>query len=113
MNESDQDADGIDRVECTECGSVEKYTLPNDGEIRDVCRECGADALNVLAPDEGDVRRYSVSLEDSLGTVWSTVVEATSPSSAFEKAEQNAAGSGQATAIYADSVDTGERYHAE
>ena len=44
----DQSADGVDRVECTNCGSVEKYTLPDDGEIRDSCRECGADALEVL-----------------------------------------------------------------
>ena len=61
----------------------------------------------------GSTRRYSVSLEGHLGTVWSTVVEATSASRAFEKAEQNAPGCGQATAIYADCADTGERYHAE
>lgn len=34
-------------IRCVECGWTTKYTLPNDGEIRDVCRECGADALEV------------------------------------------------------------------
>jgi hypothetical protein len=62
---------------------------------------------------DGETGRYSVSLEGSLGTRWSTVVSAPSAGRAFEKAEQNAPGSGQAKAIYADNVETGERHHAE
>jgi hypothetical protein len=56
--------------------------------------------------------RFSVSLEDANGTVWSETVTAASPEDALQKAERTAPGEGDATAIHA--VDSeGEKHYAE
>ncbi|MFC5277860.1 hypothetical protein ACFPM1_03630 [Halorubrum rubrum] len=57
-------------------------------------------------------KRFSVSLEDSFGTVWSETVTADSPKAALKKAERTVPGEGDPTAIYA--VDSeGEKHYAE
>ena len=56
--------------------------------------------------------RFSVSLEDSFGTVWSETVTADSPEDALKKAERTAPGEGDATAIHAVGSD-GEKHYAE